>query len=98
MANEHRGGLTRVAKEIRKEAARQLRGFPRQVKHQMTGFGREAAHQLGRRLGRGVRPATIRDSEKPSPREVRGKGDTAAGDRESPVVRGVLADFRRYRV
>ena len=47
MANGHSGGFTRVANQIRKEAARQLRGFPREAKYQLRGFGREAAHQLG---------------------------------------------------
>jgi len=47
MANGHSRGFTKVAKEIRKEAARQLRGFPREFKYQLRGFGGEAAHQLG---------------------------------------------------
>ena len=47
MANGHRSGFTKVANQIRKEAARQLRGFPREAKYQLRGFGREAAHQLG---------------------------------------------------
>jgi len=47
MANGHRSGFTKVANQIRKEAARQVRGFPREFKHQLRGFGGEAAHQLG---------------------------------------------------
>ena len=47
MANGHSGGFTRVANQIRKEAARQLRGFPHEAKYQLRGFGREAVHQLG---------------------------------------------------
>ena len=47
MANGHNGGFNKVANEIRKEAARQLRGFPREFKYQLRGFGGEAAHQLG---------------------------------------------------
>lgn len=47
MANGHSRGFTRVANQMRKEAARQLRGFPCEAKYQLRGFGREAAHQLG---------------------------------------------------
>jgi hypothetical protein len=39
--------VTKITHQIRKEAARQLRGFPREAKHQLRGFGREAIHQLG---------------------------------------------------
>jgi len=35
-----------VLEQIRKEAARQTRGFPREFKRQLTGFGDEAGHQL----------------------------------------------------
>ena len=53
MANGHNGGFTKVvAKAIRKEAARQLRGFPREFKYQLRGFGGEAAHQLGSGWGK----------------------------------------------
>jgi hypothetical protein len=36
----------RILHEIRKEAAHQLRGFPREFKRQLGGFGREAGYQL----------------------------------------------------
>lgn len=39
--------VTKITRQIRKEAARQLRGFPREVKYQLGGFGKEAVHQLG---------------------------------------------------
>jgi hypothetical protein len=39
--------VSKIAHEIRKEAARQIRGFPREAKHQLRGFGKEAIHQLG---------------------------------------------------
>lgn len=35
-----------ILEQIRKEAARQTRGFPREFKRQLTGFGDEAGHQL----------------------------------------------------
>jgi len=41
------GTISYVAREIRDEAAYQLRGFPRELKHQLRRFGREAVHQLG---------------------------------------------------
>lgn len=47
MANRQNGGFTRVANEIRKEAARQLRSFPREFKYQLRGFAGEAKYQLG---------------------------------------------------
>lgn len=40
--------LGRVAREIGREARRQLRGFPaREVRRQLRGFGREVPRQLG---------------------------------------------------
>ena len=39
--------VTKITHQIRKEAARQLRGFPREAEHQLRGFGGEAAHQVG---------------------------------------------------
>ena len=36
-----------ILRQIRDEAAHQLRGFPREFKHQIRGFGSEAKHQLG---------------------------------------------------
>jgi len=36
-----------ILREIRDEAAHQLRGFPREFKHQLRGFGSEAKHHLG---------------------------------------------------
>ncbi len=51
MANGHKSGFTKLAREIRKEAAWQLRGFPHEAKYQLRGFGREAGYQLG--SGRG---------------------------------------------
>ena len=47
MANGQNGGFNKVASEIRKEAARQVRGFRREFKYQLRGFGGEAVHQLG---------------------------------------------------
>jgi len=47
MARRQEGTISYVAREIRDEAKRQLRGFPREAKRQLTGFGREAVHQLG---------------------------------------------------
>lgn len=38
-----------ILREIRDEAKRQLRGFPRELKHR--GFGSEAKHQLGHGWG-----------------------------------------------
>ena len=50
--NKRRNGAVRdVAREIRKEAEHQLRGFPGEFKRQITGFGREAGHQLGNGWG-----------------------------------------------
>jgi hypothetical protein len=47
MANGHEGGIKKVAKEIRQEAARQLRGFPGELRRQVTGgWGSELANQL----------------------------------------------------
>ena len=58
MANNQDGGLKKVVREIRKEAVRQLRGFPEdELRRQLSsGWGREFAHQLfgtPRRRGRG---------------------------------------------
>ncbi len=39
--------VRKITQQIRKEAARQMRGFPREFKYQLRGFGGEAAHQLG---------------------------------------------------
>jgi len=47
MARRHEGTISYVAREIRDEAKRQLRGFPREFKYQLRGFGDEAKHQLG---------------------------------------------------
>ena len=47
MANERNGGLKKVVKEIRDEAARQIRGFPSELRRQTTrGWGEEFARQL----------------------------------------------------
>jgi hypothetical protein len=47
MANGNNGGLKKVVKEIRKEARRQIRGFPRELRRQATsGWGEEFARQL----------------------------------------------------
>lgn len=47
MANEHNGGLKKVVKEVREEAARQIRGFPSELRRQTTGgWGQEFARQL----------------------------------------------------
>jgi len=43
MAKQRKG----ILRDIRDEAAHQLRGFPREFKHQTRGFGSEAKHQLG---------------------------------------------------
>ena len=43
MAKQRNG----ILREIRDEAAHQLRGFPREFKHQLRGFGSEAKYQLG---------------------------------------------------
>ncbi len=51
MDNTGNGTVRKIAHQIRKEAERQLRGFPNEFKHQIRGFGREAAHQLGHRWG-----------------------------------------------
>ena len=47
MARRQEGTISYVAREIRDEAKRPLRGFPRELKHQLRGFGSEAKHQLG---------------------------------------------------
>ena len=52
MANGHKSGFAKVAHQIRIEAARQLRGFPREAKYQLRGFGREAGYQLGSGWGK----------------------------------------------
>ena len=58
MANGHKSGLKKVAREIREEAARQLRGFPSEFRRQTTsGWGQEFARQIfgnptNRRRGR----------------------------------------------
>ena len=62
MARRQEGTISDVAREIRDEAAYQLRGFPRELKHQRRGFGSEAKFQLGsdrQRLGRGTRTADL---------------------------------------
>ena len=43
--------VTKITHQIRKEAARQIRGFPREAKYQLRGFGQEAKYQLGRGWG-----------------------------------------------
>jgi len=46
--NARSNGMARkIAHQIRKEAARQLRGFPREFRYQLGGFAGEAAQQLG---------------------------------------------------
>ena len=47
MARRQGGPISYVARAIRDEAKRQLRGFPRELKYQLRGFGDEARHQLG---------------------------------------------------
>ena len=47
MSNAGYGTVRKVTRQIRKEAERQLRGFPNEFKYQLRGFGAEAAHQLG---------------------------------------------------
>ena len=47
MANGNNSGLKKVVKEIREEAARQIRGFPSELRRQTTsGWGEEFARQL----------------------------------------------------
>lgn len=47
MANGNNSGLKKVVKEIREEAARQIRGFPSELRRQTTaGWGQEFARQL----------------------------------------------------
>ncbi len=48
MKKQNDSPLKRVAREIRQEAARQLRGFPKDdLRQQLVGgWGREFAHQL----------------------------------------------------
>jgi len=47
MTKRPESGLKKVASEIRKEAARQLRGFPNEVSRQVArGWGQEFAQQL----------------------------------------------------
>jgi hypothetical protein len=43
--------VRKITHQIRKEAARQMRGFPREIKYQLRGFGGEAAHQVGKGWG-----------------------------------------------
>ena len=47
MNNNSFGTVKKITRQIGKEAARQMRGFPREFKHQLRGFGGEAAHQVG---------------------------------------------------
>jgi hypothetical protein len=44
--------VRKITHQIRKEAARQMRGFPREFKYQLRGFGGEAAHQAGSGWGK----------------------------------------------
>lgn len=58
MKKQNESALRKVAREIREEATRQLRGFPEnELRRQfMGGWGREFGHQLfgtPRRRGRG---------------------------------------------
>ena len=47
MAKERSGGLSKIGREIGKEAARQLRGFPDEFRSQLTGaWGKEFAKQI----------------------------------------------------
>ena len=43
--------VKKITRQIGKEAARQLRGFPNEFKYQVRGFGGEAEHQLGHGWG-----------------------------------------------
>ena len=44
---ESQSGLKKVVHEIRKEAVRQIRGFPDEFRGQVTrGWGQEFAHQI----------------------------------------------------
>ena len=47
MRRRRDGIIGNVVREIRQEAAHQLRGFSREFKHQLRGFGGEVRHQLG---------------------------------------------------
>ena len=47
MANGQSSGIGKIAREIRREAKRQLRGFGREAKWQLGGFKGEAMRQLG---------------------------------------------------
>jgi len=57
MRRSEEGTLRKVAREIRDEAARQMRGFPSELRRQTTsGWGQEFARQLfgnPRNRGRG---------------------------------------------
>jgi len=57
MKRSEEGTLRKVAREIRDEAARQMRGFPSELRRQTTsGWGQEFARQLfgnPRNRGRG---------------------------------------------
>lgn len=44
--SNHDSTLRRIGREIRGDAAQQLRGFPREIKRQLGGFGREAFRQI----------------------------------------------------
>ena len=47
MKRSEEGTLRKVAREIRDEAARQMRGFPSELRRQTTsGWGQEFARQL----------------------------------------------------
>jgi len=52
MSRREQGTIGYVVREIRDEARRQLRGFPREFKYQLRGFGGEASHQLTSGWGR----------------------------------------------
>jgi hypothetical protein len=47
MANGYSSGVKNIGNQIRREAARQLRGFDREFKRQLGGFGGEARRQVG---------------------------------------------------
>lgn len=47
MKNDRSEGLRKVGRQIGKEAARQLRGFPREFRSQLAdGWGKEFARQI----------------------------------------------------
>jgi len=46
MAYRQSSGVKKIASEIRREAARQLSGFPREFKKQVGGFGDEFVRQI----------------------------------------------------